>query len=297
VREALKIFSIDVAQTLSQLGWRSLAQTDQELAVTALFEEQGRLALSTTALDYVAADFLDVGTDATFVWPLRSGSNVNDRRRKHDIGVEGVILRQDILSDRLILAPVNERVCVLDVSTLNVRPLGGMAIDEGWAHVSCIGRIAADAAPWSGMERLARLALASELIGVANKMVELASAHVTDRFQFGRPIGSNQAVRFRVADAYAEVAGAQSLISAAWRDGSEQAALTAKTVAGRAHSTVVNNVLQVGGAIGLSEEHPFPHLARRGFALDALLGSFLKDEGTLAGDTAGIRLAEPIGAF
>jgi alkylation response protein AidB-like acyl-CoA dehydrogenase len=147
------------------------------------------------------------------------------------------------------------------------------------------------------MERLARLALASELIGVANKMVELASAHVTDRFQFGRPIGSNQAVRFRVADAYAEVAGAQSLISAAWRDGSEQAALTAKTVAGRAHSTVVNNVLQVGGAIGLSEEHPFPHLARRGFALDALLGSFLKDEGTLAGDTAGIRLAEPIGAF
>jgi hypothetical protein len=297
VRDALSTSRIDIASTLSELGWRTLADTDKELAVTALFEEQGRLALSTRALDFVAAAELDVEPNTLFLWPMTNGSNINDRRRTQRVNVEGLALQRNVLAGQFILAPVNDRVCVIDISDLKENALSGMAVDAGWAFVSCSGLIASDVGPWLGLELVASLALASELVGLAERMIELATVHVTERHQFGRPIGANQAVQFRLADAYAAMAGARSLVSAAWGDGSPEAALTAKTVAGQAHCVVVDNVLQVGGAIGLSEEHPFPHLVRRGFAVDAVLGSYLDAVGMLTEEPERIRLAGPIGAF
>jgi alkylation response protein AidB-like acyl-CoA dehydrogenase len=127
--------------------------------------------------------------------------------------------------------------------------------------------------PWCDVEWRARLAIASELVGVAHRIVDLAAAQVSTRRQFGRPIASNQAVRFRLAEAYVEMVGAQALIAAAWQDRSPAAARWAKAAAGSAHDAVAKHAMQVCGAIGLSEEHPLPRLVRRGMALDALLGS------------------------
>ena len=44
-------------------------------------------------------------------------------------------------------------------------------------------------------------------------------------------------------------------------------------MAGTAQDAAAKHAIQVCGAIGLSEEHEFPWLVRRGLALDALLGS------------------------
>ena len=110
-------------------------------------------------------------------------------------------------------------------------------------------------------------------MGVAQRIVDTAVTHARERRQFGRPIGANQAVRHRLAEAHSDVVGARALVAAAWEDGSTAAAAWAKAVAGSAQDAAAKQAIQVCGAIGLSEEHELPRLVRRGFALDALLGS------------------------
>ena len=116
---------------------------------------------------------------------------------------------------------------------------------------------------------------------MAQRIVDVAVAHASERRQFGRPIGANQAVRHRLAEAYSDVVGARALVAAAWEDGSPSAAAWAKAVAGTAQDAVAKQAIQVCGAIGLSEEHELPRLVRRGFALDALLGSAAMVHGRL----------------
>ena len=57
---------------------------------------------------------------------------------------------------------------------------------------------------------LARVALAAEAVGVAEAVLELTTAYVKDRVQFGRPVGSFQAVKHRLADMMVEVEAARS---------------------------------------------------------------------------------------
>ena len=60
---------------------------------------------------------------------------------------------------------------------------------------------------------LARIALASEALGGAERVLEMTTAYVKERLQFGRPVGSFQAVKHRLADMMIEVEAAKS---AAW---------------------------------------------------------------------------------
>jgi alkylation response protein AidB-like acyl-CoA dehydrogenase len=150
---------------------------------------------------------------------------------------------------------------------------------------------------WADVERRARLAVASEIVGVAERMLEVAAAQVSERRQFGRPIGTYQAIRHRLAEAYSELAGARSLVAMAWEDGRPDAATWAKTVAGTAHGTVTKHATQVCGAIGLHEEHPLPRLVRRGFALDALLGSAATARAAMGRTGLADPLPEPVGTY
>ena len=156
--------------------------------------------------------------------------------------------------------------------------LVGMAGDSGWRRVRVHGRCGADLGSWTAVERRARLAVASELVAVTQRILDVAADQVSTRRQFGRPIGANQSVRFRLAEGFAEVAGARALVAAAWEDGSPDASVWAKTVAGATHDSVAKHALQVCGAIGLSDEHPLPGLVRRGFSLDALLGNAMEQD-------------------
>ena len=152
----------------------------------------------------------------------------------------------------------------------------GMACDSGWRRVRVHGTYGADVGSWTAVERRARLAVASELVAVTQRILDVAADQVSTRRQFGRPIGANQSVRFRLAERFAEVAGARALVAAAWEDGSPDASVWAKTAAGATHDSVAKHALQVCGAIGLSDEHPLPGLVRRGFSLDALLGNAME---------------------
>jgi hypothetical protein len=272
LREALAGSPKDIAAALANFDWPDLLYADEGFAFTALFEEQGYLAADTDALDITIATVLGLDGCAPVLWPLTAAASAKDIGGSGVVLIEGVALRGLNVAEN-VLAPVAGRIQMLAVSSIEEIALGGMARDSGWVRGRVYATPTTEFGPWCDVEWRARLAIASELVGVAHRIVDLAAAQVSTRRQFGRPIASNQAVRFRLAEAYVEMVGAQALIAAAWQDRSPAAARWAKAAAGSAHDAVAKHAMQVCGAIGLSEEHPLPRLVRRGMALDALLGS------------------------
>jgi alkylation response protein AidB-like acyl-CoA dehydrogenase len=106
----------------------------------------------------------------------------------------------------------------------------------------------------------AATAYAAELLGVASASLDLAVGYAKEREQFGRPIGSFQAVKHRCADMLVDVEGMRSVVYfAAWclsaddRDRSV-AASTAKTWCSDAGRRVTASCLQVHGGIGFTWE-------------------------------------------
>jgi alkylation response protein AidB-like acyl-CoA dehydrogenase len=142
--------------------------------------------------------------------------------------------------------------------------------------------LALDAAPaWrlGGAEMVDALldlrstATALEMLGGAERALELAVDYAKERVQFGRPIGSFQAVKHRCADMLVDVEGMRSTSYwAAWCLGADDpdrsiAASTAKTWGSDASKRVMAGALQVHGGIGFTWEHDL-HLFLKRAQLD-----------------------------
>ena len=104
------------------------------------------------------------------------------------------------------------------------------------------------------------VAYSAELLGAAARCLDLTVAYARDRVQFGRPIGSFQAVKHRCADMLVDVEGMRSAAWwAAWcvstdDDESAVAASVAKTWCSDAADRVLGSTLQVHGGIGFTWE-------------------------------------------
>jgi alkylation response protein AidB-like acyl-CoA dehydrogenase len=115
---------------------------------------------------------------------------------------------------------------------------------------------------------------AAEMLGGAARVLDLAVEYAKDRVQFGRPIGSFQAVKHRCADMLVDVEGMRSTaLWAAWclgaADDESVAASTAKTWGSDASKRVMASALQVHGGIGFTWEHDL-HLFLKRAQLDQL---------------------------
>ncbi len=103
-------------------------------------------------------------------------------------------------------------------------------------------------------------ALAAEMLGCASAALDMSVEHARDREQFGRPIGSFQAVKHRCADMLVDVEGMRSATWwAAWclATGDPQrsaAASVAKVWCSDAAGRVLTSALQVHGGIGFTWE-------------------------------------------
>jgi alkylation response protein AidB-like acyl-CoA dehydrogenase len=112
-------------------------------------------------------------------------------------------------------------------------------------------------------------ALAAENVGVAQRAMEMSVAYAKDRKQFGRPIGSYQAVSHRCAQMLLEVEGARSLCYwAGWALDHDpavaiRAASMAKAYASDAGFRVAASALQVHGGIGFTWEHDLHFFLKR----------------------------------
>jgi alkylation response protein AidB-like acyl-CoA dehydrogenase len=126
---------------------------------------------------------------------------------------------------------------------------------------------------------LARIALASEALGGAQYVLDMTVAYVKQRRQFGRPIGSFQALKHRLADMMIEVEAARS---AAWyaactaqEQGAElaEAAAIAKSYCCDAFFDCAANAIQLHGGVGFTWEHEAHLYLKRARATATLLGS------------------------
>ncbi|MFF0108146.1 acyl-CoA dehydrogenase family protein [Streptomyces hirsutus] len=126
---------------------------------------------------------------------------------------------------------------------------------------------------------LACAALAAEQVGAAERCLELTVAYARERVQFGRSIGSFQAVKHRLADAYVRVESARSAaLGAAFAADEDPAALeraaaVAKSVCSEAFSVVAGETIQLHGGIGITWEHDAHRYFKRAHGAGELFGA------------------------
>ncbi|QWF76948.1 acyl-CoA dehydrogenase family protein [Amycolatopsis sp. CA-230715] len=113
--------------------------------------------------------------------------------------------------------------------------------------------------------------LAAEQAGAAAKALELTVGYAKQRHQFGRPIGSFQALKHRMADLHVLVETARSAAEAA--GGSELLAHVAKAYCAEAFSTVAAEMIQLHGGIAITWEHDAHRYFKRAHSGAALFGS------------------------
>jgi acyl-CoA dehydrogenase len=119
------------------------------------------------------------------------------------------------------------------------------------------------------------LAVAADSIGVGSRALAMAVDWARERHQFGRPIGSFQAVSHRCADMLVALEGARSQVLAAAEGGIEEWGYLADLAAAAALDAGViatEGALQIHGGIGFTWEHPIHLLLRRAQANAVLVG-------------------------
>jgi alkylation response protein AidB-like acyl-CoA dehydrogenase len=122
------------------------------------------------------------------------------------------------------------------------------------------------------------LLAAAEAIGAAAAVFAQARQYASERRQFGRAIGSNQALRHLMADLHVRQASGWSttLYAAAALDdgipGARQTASVAKAYVSRAAREVAHGSMQVFGGIAFTEEHPAHRFLRRIIAREQQFG-------------------------
>jgi len=170
----------------------------------------------------------------------------------------------------LIIVPVGDDVAVIEVGS-------DVTVDvpQNLDPTRRSARVTMNAAPATvlpdarrSLVDLARLILSAEAVGVARDCTERASAYAKERLQFGRPIGTYQAVKHHCANMAVETELATSAVWDAARaasTGGDQlsyAAAVAASLAAPAADLCANLNTQVHGGIAITWEHD-AHLAMR----------------------------------
>jgi alkylation response protein AidB-like acyl-CoA dehydrogenase len=122
------------------------------------------------------------------------------------------------------------------------------------------------------------IATVCDAVGVAEHVLEISNAYAKERFQFGRPIGSFQAVKHHLAnmliDVEASRAAATFAVDALDRgDDARHAAAVAKSFAGPACARVAGLAIQVHGGIGFTWEHDAHMHLKRARLDESLFGT------------------------
>jgi alkylation response protein AidB-like acyl-CoA dehydrogenase len=134
---------------------------------------------------------------------------------------------------------------------------------------------------WSVLEKvldLAAVGLANEQVGGAQLVLEMAVQYAKDRIQFGRPIGSFQAIKHKCADMLLEVESAKSAAYyAAWcaaemNDELPSVASLAKAYCSEAYFHAAAENIQIHGGIGFTWEHPAHLYFKRAKSSELLFG-------------------------
>ena len=112
-----------------------------------------------------------------------------------------------------------------------------------------------------------RLTVAASCVGRARRVFDYGLAYAAERKQFGKPIGANQGVSFKLADMITEIDAADWLtLSAAWRVDqglpANREIASAKLYASEMLARVTDETIQIHGGMGLMDDLPLARFWR-----------------------------------
>lgn len=125
---------------------------------------------------------------------------------------------------------------------------------------------------------LARLGLAAEMLGAAERLFEIILDYLKTREQFGRPIGSFQALQHRAAQMLVDLDLARAVVADAVDDADRGqplagSAVLAKYITGQALHRVTNEAVQMHGGLGMTAEHVAGRYLKWARVSEALFGA------------------------
>jgi alkylation response protein AidB-like acyl-CoA dehydrogenase len=245
---------------LRELGWLGGSAAEERggggltfLDEAVLFEETGRA--------------LYPGPFLTTAVVLPALAEVDERAWSVEVdGLVPDLLHVDrVLTESMKAVPAEgESLATMD----ETRPLGRLAGGEGDV-------VEGD---WEPVRLRLLAALALEAVGVAQRALELGIEYVSQREQFGKKIGTYQAVSHPLADTYVETELARSLAYwAAWSvaEPDQEAAVAVAAAKSQCAETAVRaceRSIQVHGGIGFTWEHVLHRYYKRAQWIDAFGG-------------------------
>ena len=288
VRELAESRSYDDAlwSEICELGWPGIAIDEAHggqglamLELVILCEELGYACAPTPFLSNAAAGLL---IDATGTDEQRErwlpGIASGEARGAAAFTPEEAPIVPDAEGVAVVVLPEGDGVRAVEASGAEIEPIELIDPTRSYARVTASGGEGLPGDPAAGVDRVA-VAVAAELTGVAQRALETAVGYAKEREQFGRPIGSYQAVSHRCAQMLLETECARSAsYYAAWAGDAEPetlplAACMAKAYASDAGWRVCTSALQVHGGIAFTWEHDLHFFLKRAKVDAVLYGS------------------------
>lgn len=249
------------------------------VAAPLLINETDVLAAGPTGLDgllFAWADPEDHGAPADEI--TISGGTVDGRVELVHHGARAdmlLVVGTDGSDLRVALVPV-------DATGVTIQAMPSLDTAAGYASVDLVGAeaaaIAGDSALVDRIRRTARLMISFQLAGLARHLLDESVAFALQRHQFGRPIGSFQAIKHLLADMCVDVIAAEALCrSAALEvDAGEtlpDPTLPAKACAAATARSVGEGALQVHGGIAFTREYDLHRWFLHALSLQDLYGA------------------------
>jgi alkylation response protein AidB-like acyl-CoA dehydrogenase len=289
-------------QALASLGWVEVAVVAEEagraLACVPLFSS---VCLGANALRAAGADEHVARVEAgEALAALASGGGISAKRDGAGVVLTGdapYVVDGATADLFVVVAPREEGFFLVDARAAGVSTTRTPTLDAtrsmATLHLRDV-RLAASAhigdarSVRTALSRAAIL-LAAESVGAAERCLDMAIDYAKTRVQFGRPIGSFQAIKHRLADLFVAVETARSAAYwaasvAASDDDTElrAAAAVAKAYCTEAFFRCAGESIQVHGGIGFTWEHDAHLFLRRARGSLALLGSPSRDRELIA---------------
>ncbi len=154
------------------------------------------------------------------------------------------------------------------------RPLARVTLDKAAAEPLANAGAAIAAIHQGGW-----ICLAAEALGGAQACLDRTVAYAKERIQFGRPIGSFQAYKHRLADMMIEIEQARSAVywaACAADEGADDAAMAlhaAKSFCADTYFMCAGNMIQLHGGIGFTWEHDAHLFFKRARSIQTMLGN------------------------
>jgi alkylation response protein AidB-like acyl-CoA dehydrogenase len=259
---------------VAALAWTTAAGAwdPGEVACRAVAAEEGATADGDWQLDGEAHYVLDGELATTLLVPAKVADGIG--LFEVQPAAAGVTVSAATTMDQ------TRRLATVQMAGAGGRRIGGPA-GRGRADQTRAGQTRAGQtrAALARARDLACIALAAEQAGAAARALEITVEYTKTRVQFGRPIGSFQALQHRMADLHVLVQAAGSVARAAADAAGPGApdlalrAATAKAYCSEALQVVTAEMLQLHGAIAMTWEHEAHRYFKRAHGAAMLLGT------------------------